>query len=140
MDNFFDDDRVDRFLLPKLLASKIVQSPERCMIGKCGGVCKAFGNDWRGEKAIEDDGRIARDTSILSNSEHESEMSMSSAPARSFDGCHDFSDLLPEMIDGGGRWLADNSVKRHGCDDGTNGLVKCCFVCSGRCNGCVMKS
>ena len=42
---------------------------------------------------------------------------MASAPTRCFDGCRNFCDLLPEMVDGGGRWLADDFVNDK-CVDG----------------------
>jgi hypothetical protein len=53
------------------------------------GVCEAFGNDRRHEKAIDNNGRIARDASILGVGEHKSKMSVSSAPAHCFEGCRD---------------------------------------------------
>ena len=39
--------------------------------------------------------------------------------------------VLPEMVDGGGHWWADDFVKRQWCDDGLYGLVNSGFVCGG---------
>ena len=80
---------------------------------------------------LDDDVRVARDAAILGVGEHECEMAMSSTPARCFDGCRDLHDLLPEMNDGGGCWLADDFVERQRCDDSTYSLVHSGFVCVG---------
>eukprot|EP00804_Cyclotella_cryptica_P024328 CCRYP_015304-RA/>CCRYP_015304-RA protein AED:0.52 eAED:0.39 QI:0/0/0/0.5/0/0/2/0/252 len=54
---------------------------------------------------------------------------MTSAPARCFDGCRNFCDLLPEMVDSGGRWLADNLVERQWRNNGSYGFVDSGFIC-----------
>jgi hypothetical protein len=117
--NFVDDERINGVLLQKLLARIVVQARDRRSIRERGGVCEAHRDDWRRWEAVDGDVWVARDRAILGVSEHECEMAMTSTPARCFDGCHNFWDLLPEMVYGGGRWLADNLVKRQWCYDGS---------------------
>ena len=81
---------------------------------------------------IDDNVRVARDSAILGVGEHECEMAMSSSPACCFDGCRNFRELLPEMVYGGGCWLADNPVERQWCDDGSYGLIDGGFVRGGQ--------
>ena len=95
-----------------------------------GAVCEACGNNWRCWEAVDNAVRVVRDSAILGISENECKMAMSSSPACCFDGCHNFHKLLPEMVYGGGRWLANNPVKRQWCDDGLYGLVDSSFICS----------
>ena len=106
--NFVDNECVDGFLLPKLLAREVVQARDRCPIRERVGVREACSDDRRRCEAVDGDVRVARDRAILGVIEHECEVAMTSAPARCFDGCREFCDLLPEMVDGGGRWLADD--------------------------------
>ncbi len=126
-----DDECVDGFLLPKLLACEVVEARDRRSICERGGVREARGDDWRWWEAIDDDVRVARDGAILGVGEDECEMAMASAPTRCFDGCRNFCDLLPEMVDGGGRWLADDFVKRERRYDGPYGFVDGGLVCGG---------
>ena len=111
--DFVDDDRVDGFLFPKLLAREVVQARDRCSIRESGGVREACRDERRRWEAVDGDVRVARDRAILGVIEHKCEVAMTSAPARCFDGCRDFCDLLPEMVDGGGRWLAHDLVERQ---------------------------
>ncbi len=80
---------------------------------------------------IDDDVRVARDTVILGVGEHKCEMAMLSTPACCFDGCRNLRNLLLEMVDSGGRWLANDFVKRQWCDDSPYGFVNGGFVSSG---------
>ena len=128
---FFDIREIDglaHFLFPKFLTREVVQPRDRRSICERGAVSEARGDDWRCWEAVDDAVRDARDSAILGVSEHECEMAMSSSPACCFDGCRNFRELLLEMVYGGGRWLADNPVKRQWCDDGSYGLVDRSFI------------
>ncbi len=111
MYNFVNDECINGLLLPKLLACEVVQAHDRSLICECGVVCEAHGDDRRCWQATNGDGWVACDALILGIGEHECKMAVSFSPARCFDGCRDLCNLLPEMVDGGGRWLSDNLVK-----------------------------
>ena len=90
-----------------------MQARDRRSIREHGGVCETCCDDRRRWEAVDGDVRVARDRAILGVIQHECEMAMTSALAHCFDGCRDFCDLLPEMVYGGGRWLAHDLVERQ---------------------------
>ena len=108
--DFVDDERIDGFLLPKLLAREVVQARDRRSIRERGGVHEARHNDRRRWEEVDGNVRVARDRAILGIGEQECEMAMTSAPAHCFDNCHNFCDLLPEMVYGGGCWSTITSI------------------------------
>jgi hypothetical protein len=110
--NLVDDESVDGFLFSELLAREVVQARDRGSVRERGGVRKACRDDRRRWEAGDGDVRVARDRAVLGVREHECEMAMAAAPTRCFDGCRDFRDLLPEMVDGRRCWLAHDLVER----------------------------
>jgi hypothetical protein len=97
--DFVDNERIDGFLLPKLLACEVVHARDRCSIRERGGVREACRDDRRPWEAVDGDVWVARDRAILGVIEHECEVAMTSAPARCFHGGCNLGDLLFEEVD-----------------------------------------
>ena len=114
-----DDDGIDGFLQPELLACQVVvchharATCERCIIGQ------GFRYDQRGCNALGCDLWSTCYSLVLCIREYECEMPMSASPIGCFNGSRNFGHWLLEMVYGGVGWLTCDFVK------GRRAIVAC---------------